>query len=50
MIEAKQALFRERTQKLNHEERIAGGLLLHQLRQRRGPFRLAVKGIRKQLL
>src|ERR1700722_2792055 len=50
MIEAEQALFRERVKKLNDEERVAGGFLLHQLRQRRDMGRIAAKRIRDQLL
>src|SRR3984885_422056 len=50
MIEVEQALFGERVKKLNDEERIAGGLLLYQLRQRRDMGRIAAKRIRDQLL
>src|ERR1700728_2341706 len=50
MIEVEQALFRERVKKLNDEERVAGGLLLHQLRQRRDMGWIAAKRIRDQLL
>ena len=50
MIEAEQALFRERVKKLNDEERVACGLLLHQLRQRRDMGWIAAKRIRDQLL
>src|SRR5208337_122083 len=35
-------------QKLDHEEGIAGGLLMHQLSQRRGALRLAAKRICNQ--
>jgi hypothetical protein len=49
MIEAEQAPLGERVKKLNHEEWIARGLLMHQLGQRRGAFPLAVKGIRDQV-
>jgi hypothetical protein len=49
MIEVEQALFGERVKKLNDEERVAGGLLLHQLRQRRDVGRIAAKRIRDQL-
>ncbi len=49
MIEAQQALFGQRVEKLNHEERIAGGLVMHQLRQRRGALRITVKRVRDQL-
>ena len=48
-IEAEQALFGERVKKLDHEERIAGGVLMHQLRQRRDALRLAAKRIGDQL-
>ena len=49
MIEREQALLGERVKKLNDEERIAGGLLVHKLRQRCGALRLAAKRIRNQL-
>ena len=49
VIEAEQALFGECVKKLNHEERIAGGLLMHQLRQRRGAQGGAAKRIGDQL-
>ena len=49
MIEGEQALLGERVEKLNDEERIAGRLLVHQLRQRRGALRLAAKRIGDQL-
>ena len=49
MIEGEQSLFGERVKKLNDEERIAGRLLVHQLRQRCGAPRLAAKRIRDQL-
>src|ERR1700732_2759727 len=49
MVEAQQSLFGERLKKLDHEERIARGLLMHQLRQRRGALRLAAKRIRDQI-
>jgi hypothetical protein len=49
VIEGEQALFSERMKKLNHEEWIAGGLLIHQLRQRCGDRGFATKGIRDQL-
>ncbi len=48
IVKAEQALFGEGVKKLNHEERIAGGLLTHELRQRRSALRLAVKGIGNQ--
>ena len=47
MIEGEQPLFGERVKKLNHEERIAGGLLVHQLRERRGALRLAAEARRQ---
>ena len=40
MIEGEQSLVGERVKKLKHEERIAGGLRMHQLRERRGARRL----------
>ena len=49
MIEGEQPLFGERRNELNGEERIAARLLVHQLRQRGGAFRLAAKRIRNQL-
>ena len=49
MIEGEHSLFGERRDKLNGEERIAAGLLVHQLRQRRGALRLAAKSVRDQL-
>src|SRR5271154_1275184 len=49
MIEKQQALFGERLQKLNHEERIAGGLPVHERRQRRGANGFAAKRIGDQL-
>ena len=48
VIEGEQSLFGERGKKLNHEERIAGGLLMHQLRQRRRRVRFAAKRIGNQ--
>src|ERR1700733_10651663 len=50
MIEAEQALFGERVKKLNDEERVACGLLLHQQRQRRDMGWIVAKRIRDQLL
>src|ERR1700729_4039297 len=50
MIEVEQALFGEGVKKLNDEERVAGGLLLYQLRQRCDMGRIAAKRIRDQLL
>jgi len=49
VIEGEKTFFSERMKKLNHEERVARGLFLHQLRQWRGAFGLAMKGIRNQL-
>ena len=48
MIEGQQPLFGERRDELNGEKRIAGRLLVHQLRQRGGALRFAVKRIRNQ--
>ena len=41
--------FFERVKKLNQEERIAGCLLMHQLRERGGTLRFAAKRIRNEL-
>src|SRR5258708_5904292 len=41
MIEREQVLLGERVKKLNDEERLAGRLLVHHLRQRRGASRNA---------
>ena len=49
MIEGEQSFLGERRKELNGEKWIAAGLLVHQLRQRRGALRLAVKSIRNQL-
>ena len=49
MIEGEQTLFGERGKELNGEKRIAGRLLVHQLRERGGALRLAAKRIRNQL-
>ena len=49
VIEGEQPLLGERGNELNREERIAAGLLVHQLRQRRGALRLAVKRVRDEL-
>src|ERR1700731_463672 len=49
MIEGEHSLFGKRVKKLNREERIATGLLVHQLRQRRGARRLAAQRIRYQM-
>src|SRR5580693_10049692 len=40
VIEEEQPLLGERIEKLNHKEWIAGGLFVHQPRQRRGPVTL----------
>ena len=49
MIEGEQPLFGECRNELNGEERVAAGLLVHQLRERRGVRRLAAKSVRNQL-
>src|SRR4051794_17259684 len=49
MIEGEQILFCERAQKLDHEERIATRLVVHQLSQWCDARRLAVKRLRDQL-
>ena len=49
MIEGEHSLFGERRDELNGEERIAAGLLVHQLRERRGALRFAAKRVRDQL-
>ena len=49
MIEREPPFFGERVKKLNQEERIAGRLLVHQLRERGGALRLAAKRIRNEL-
>ena len=49
MIEGEQLLLGERRDELDREKRIASRLLVHQLSQRGGLFRLAMKGIRDQL-
>ena len=49
MIEREPTFFGERVKKLNQEERIAGRLLMHQLRERGGTLRLAAKRIRNEL-
>ena len=48
MIEGEQPLIIEGVKKLKHEERIAGGLCKHQLRERRGVIKLAAKRIGDQ--
>ena len=47
MIEGQQPLVGERLKKLKHEERIAGGLRVHQLRERRGVLKLAAEESRQ---
>src|SRR5262249_30296654 len=49
MVEGEHALFGERSQELKGEKRIATGLLMHQVRERRGALRLAAKSVRHQL-
>ena len=44
-IEGDQAVFRQRRDKLNHEERIAGGLLEHQFGERLHMLRLRTEGV-----
>ncbi len=43
MIESEQVFVDKRVQKLNHEEGIAGGFVMHELSQRRDALRFAVK-------
>ena len=49
MIEGEQSFIGESLNKLQHEERIAGGLPVHQLRQRRDVLKLAAKRVGNQL-
>src|SRR5215831_6041662 len=49
MIKGEHSFIGERRNELNDEERIAARLLVHQSRERRAAFRLAVKGVRNQL-
>ncbi len=49
MIEDEHLLFGERRYELDGEKRIAAGLPVHQLRQRRGALRFAAKSVRNQL-
>ncbi|HYS82884.1 MAG TPA: hypothetical protein VEM76_19425, partial [Anaeromyxobacteraceae bacterium] len=49
MVEREQPLVGEGGEELDHEERVACGLLVHQLRQRDGTRRLAAKRIRDEL-
>jgi len=48
MIEGQQSLTGERIKELQHEERIAPRLLVHELRERRSVLKLAVKRIGNQ--
>jgi len=50
MVEREQPLVSEGEEELDDEKRVACGLLVHQLPQRRGAPRLAVKRIRNQLI
>src|SRR5882672_3849437 len=49
MVERKQPFVEKSVDELDHEERVAGGLLVHQRRQRGGARRLAAKRIRNEL-
>ena len=49
MVEVDQALFGQGVKELDHEERVAGGLVMYQLRKRRGGVRLTAKSIGNQL-
>ncbi len=49
MIEAKEILFGERMEKLNREERIAGGLLMYEVRQNLCVACIAAKRVGYQL-
>ena len=49
VIEDQQRLHPRAREKLNGEKRIAGGLLVHQLRERGRALRLAAQGVRDQL-
>ena len=48
MIEGQQPLFGERREKLKHEERVARGLAVHELRERRNARRFATKPVGNQ--
>ena len=50
MVEREQPLVGEGEEELDDEERVACGLLVHQLPQRRGARRLAAKRVRNQLI
>src|SRR2546427_1120348 len=49
MVEREQPLVEKSMDELDHEERVARGLLVHQLRQRGGARPLAAKRIRNEL-
>jgi len=49
MVERQQPLVEKSVDELDHEERVARGLLVHQLRQRGGARPLAAKRIRNEL-
>ena len=49
MVERQQPLVEKRVDELDHEERVARGLLVHQLRQRGGARPLAANRIRNEL-
>jgi hypothetical protein len=49
MVEGQQLFFCERKNELNGKKWIAGGFLMHQLRQRVGVLPFAVKRVRNQL-
>src|SRR4029077_820703 len=49
VIETEQSIFSERRYELNGEKRIATGLIVHQLPERRGALRLTAKSLRDQL-
>ncbi|MNS97849.1 hypothetical protein D3C72_1321980 [compost metagenome] len=50
VVEGQQVLLHQRLQELDHEERVAGGLVLHQLCQRRDARPFAMERLGKQLL
>src|SRR5882672_1420214 len=50
MVESEQPLVEKSVDELDHEERVARGLLVHQLRQRGGARQLAAKRIRNELI
>jgi hypothetical protein len=49
VLEREQAFFGERVKKLNHEKRVARGLIVHQPRERRGVHGSALKRIGDEL-